>query len=221
VHDPDGLNRKWTDVRAGMAFPFSEKFLAGSAGRYLKLREDGVGAFSLPKSLASAGTPGDPIVNGFSFDAGLTLKPTDTLAIGLMGANLTNPGNGLQPTSFGGGVGFATDDLTLEGDFVVDTTTFLRTDATTRVTVRGMLGFEYLLRDHYPLRLGYRYDQGQNTHSASAGVGYIDPQFALEIGLRRTVAGPDRFAPVTALVIDLQYFLEGSGSIRSAGGDVD
>jgi hypothetical protein len=221
VLDPDGLDRKWTDVRLALAYPFSDKLFAGLGGRYLKLYENGAGRYSLSPSAASAGLTGDAVVNGFSFDAGLTFKPGESFAIGLTGQNLSYPRNGLSPTSVGGGVGYANDDLTIEGDLLFDLTTYVGTGAATRSTVRGMLGVEYLAADHYPLRAGYRYDQGLKSHALSAGFGYLDPQFALEIALRRTVSGPEWSTPVTAIVIDLEYFLEGSGTVRGGAYEQD
>jgi hypothetical protein len=79
-----------------------------------------------------------------------------------------------------------------------------------------MAGVEYLLDDHYPLRLGYRYDEGQHTQAVSFGVGYIDQQFSLEFGLRRTF-GDSAYAPSTPIVINLAYFLEGSTGVVGGG----
>jgi hypothetical protein len=222
--DPDGVNRKWTDVRLGLAYPFSDKFYAGLAGRYLKLSQ--AGGFRLnsaiggPTDLAAGGLRDTSIVNGFSFDAGITVRPTPSLAIGLVGSNLTNPGHGFLPTSVGGGIGFGTQDITLEADVVGDFSSYAKADGSTRSTMRAMLGGEYLAANHYPLRLGYRYDQGAGSHALSGGVGYLDPQFAIELGLRRTVAGPSEAVPSTSIVIELQYFLESSGMTRNPA-DVD
>ncbi len=219
--DPDGLDRKWTDVRLGLAFSASDKLFIGVAGRYLRLREAGASVRSMPLSAASAGLADAPIVEDISFDAGITLRPVSSLSLGIVGANLTNPGHGLSPTSIGGGAAFGTSDLTLEGNVVADLTTYLRTDGASRATLRYMLGFEYLAADHFPLRIGYRYDEGVRSHSLSAGFGYIDPQFAVELGLRRTVSGPDYATPLTAVVIDVQYFLNSSTTVRGAGGDTE
>jgi opacity protein-like surface antigen len=213
--DPDGVNRKWTDVRLGLAVPFSEKFYAGLCGRYLKLSQEGGfrlnNAFGGPTDPVAAGLRDQAIVNNFSFDAGITVRPTPSLAIGIVGANLTNPGHGFLPTTLGGGVGFGTRDFTVEADLVGDFSSYLRTDGSTKTTVRAMFGGEYLLADHYPVRLGYRYDQGARSHAVSGGLGYVDTQFSLELGLRRTVSGPSSAVPSTAIVIEVQYFIESSG----------
>jgi hypothetical protein len=211
VLDPDGVDRRWTDVRLALAFPLSDRLYAGLTGKYLKLRENGFArsGFGLPApSLAASGLADQAIVDGFTFDAGLTVKPSDALYIGIVGTNLTNPGHGFQPTMFGGGVGYGTNDLTIEGDVVSDFTTFTNADGSTRTNVRAMAGFEYLAGDHYPLRLGYRYDKNQSTHALSGGLGYIDPQFSIDVAVRHTVAGSSPYGPSTSIVIDLQYFVE-------------
>jgi hypothetical protein len=216
VQDPDGLQRKWTDLRLGLAFPFSDKLFAGLGGHYLKLRQDGL-VPPFGASAASSGLSGVAIVDGFSFDAGLTLKPSDSLSIGVVGVNLTNPGNGFMPTSFGGGIGYGNDDLTIEGDVLADFTTYTGADGTSRTTARAMAGIEYLAADHYPLRAGYRFDQGAHTHAISGGLGYVDRQFSVEVSVRRSVSGPDAASPATAVVIGLQYFIESTGLTRSPG----
>jgi opacity protein-like surface antigen len=217
VLDPDGVRRRWTDVRVALALELSDRFYVGVTGKYLKLRDTGVprAGFGLAPSLAAAGLVDQSTVDNITFDAGVTVKPTEQLYFGVVGTNLTNPGHGFQPLSLGGGIGYGSSDVTLEGDFVADFTTFTNEQGQSRTTVRAMLGFEYLAGDHYPLRLGYRYDQGQKTHALSFGLGYIDPQFSVDVAVRRTVAGSDPYAPVTSIVIDLQYFLEATGIIRS------
>jgi hypothetical protein len=217
--DPDGTDRKWTDARLTLAFPFSDKFYAGLSGRYMKLRQNGVfqpsSPIGGPSDYAVGGLRDEAIVDNFTFDAGLTVKPASSIAIGLVGSNLTNPGHGLLPTSLGGGIGFGTSDLTIEANLLGDFTTYVHANGTTKATTRAMFGAEYLAGDHYPLRLGYRYDQGALSHALSAGVGYIDPQFSLEIALRRTVSGPDTAVPSTTVVVDVQYFLESTGITRA------
>jgi opacity protein-like surface antigen len=197
--DPEGLKRQSADLRLAVAYPFSDAVSFGMSGRYLKLQQNGLGP--LGRSLASGGLDGEAIVNGFSFDAGLRVAPTKHVSIGLLGSNLSNPGTGFQPTSFGGGLSVGSDDFFIEGDLLADFSTWQQT------TVRGMGGAEYLAADHFPLRLGYRYDNGDSTHAVSGGVGYIDPTFAVDVGLRRTVSGYD----ATTLVFTVQYFVESSG----------
>jgi opacity protein-like surface antigen len=205
--DPSGLKRRSTDLRLALAYPFSDIISFGLGARYLKLSQDGLGP--LGKSFASGGMAGDPIVNGWSFDAGLNLRASKYVAIGVLGTNLSNPGTAFQPTTAGGGIGLGNDDMVFEVDAVADFTTWQRT------TARVMGGFEYLAGDHVPLRLGYRYDEGARAHAVSGGLGYVDPQFSIDISARRYVVGEK----ATAVMFTVQYFVESTGLTRTPQAD--
>jgi hypothetical protein len=201
--DPDGVDRHAMDVRFGLAFPVSDKLLVGASGRYLDLKQDGYprGRNVLPPSVASAGLSGDSIVKAITFDAGLTLRPVAGLGLSLVGQNLTDPGNGFLPLSFGGGVGYGTNLFTAEFDMVGDFTTYEET------TVRVMGGLEVLAAGQYPLRIGYRYDEGQHSNALSGGVGYVAKEFSFDISARR-VFGDEG---VTAFFIALKYHVDTLG----------
>jgi hypothetical protein len=98
--DKDGLNRQYNDLRFAMAFPMQDKFFLGLGGRYLWLSQDGLGP--LGASLASGGLQGERIIEGFSFDAGVTVKPGGDFYLSIVGNNLADPGHGFQPLSTGG-----------------------------------------------------------------------------------------------------------------------
>jgi opacity protein-like surface antigen len=205
--DPDGVDRTSWDVRFALAYPFSEHFFVGVAARYLSLHQDGFprGMFDLRPSQAAAGLDGDPIVKNITFDAGVTVKPVNELSLSLVGANLTDTGYSFLPLTFGGGIGYGTRDFTLEADVLGDFTTYSDTK------VRAMAGGEYLAGDHVPVRLGYRYDQGQKSHAITGGIGYVDNAYAVEFALQRVVSGD----PATAIIIGFQYHVDGAGG----GGD--
>ena len=199
TQDTSGINRKWTDIRFAMSYPFSDQLYLGIGGRYLRLKQNGQGP--LGPSVASSGLSGEYIVSGLSFDAGATFKPTEGLALSVVGVNLNNPGNTFQPTSVGGGVGFGIDSFSLEGDVLGDFTTWDKTK------MRAMLGGEFLAGDHFPLRAGYRFDEGAKSHSLSAGLGYVDTAFGAEIAVRRVVSGDK----ATAIVFGFSYHLDSGG----------
>jgi opacity protein-like surface antigen len=211
LQDPDGVERRSMDLRFALAFPFSDQFFIGLGGRYLALKQDGVfGGFgALDPSPASSGRRGETILKGFAFDAGATFKPSDSFAVSIVGANLNNPNNGFQPTSVGGGIGFGTPDFTVEADVLGDFTTWDKT------AVRGMGGFELLIADSFPIRAGYRYDQGPDSHAASLGLGYIASEFAAEVAVRRVLSPSEE--GVTAVVIGFKYHLESTGMTPDAG----
>ncbi|HEX7452519.1 MAG TPA: hypothetical protein VF294_09555, partial [Polyangiaceae bacterium] len=199
TQDSDGIDRKWTDVRFALSYPFSDQFYMGVGGRYLTLSQNGSGP--LGPSAASGGLSNKHIVSGFAFDAGATFKPTDGLSVSIVGTNLNNPGSGFQPMGLGGGIGFGKDLFSLEADIAADFTTWDHT------TTRAMAGGELLLGDHFPLRAGYRYDDGAKSHSVSGGLGYIDTTFGAELAIRRVVSGD----PVTAIVFGFSYHLDSGG----------
>ncbi len=205
VQDPEGINRRGSDLRLGIAFPFSRQFRIGASARYLSFRQNGTGP--LGTSLASGGLAGEPILRGFGVDAGATLQPSPSLALSLVGFNLNAPGNSLQPMLAGGGVGYGTGVFTLEANAIADFSTWEKT------STLASGGGELLLADRYPLRAGYRYDTGTERHAASVGAGYIDRSMSLEVGLRRTVG----HEASTTIVFSFTYHVESAGMATSSG----
>jgi hypothetical protein len=199
VEDPDGIDRKWTDLRFAMAYPFSDALFVGLGGRYLWLEQNGSGP--LGTSLASSGLSDEQILRQWSFDAGATVKPTPELALSIVGTNLNDPDTGFMPTTLGGGVGYGVKEFGIEADLVADFTTWEDT------SVRAMLALESLLAGQYALRAGYRYDPGLEAHALGLGLGYVAREFSADVGARRTFA--DRAA--TTLVVSFTYHLEGTG----------
>jgi opacity protein-like surface antigen len=175
----------------------------GVSGHYIDLSQDGYprGRNVLPPSAASNGLQGETIVKDITFDAGVSVRPAPGLAVSLVGQNLTDPGHGFLPLMFGGGIGYATNVFTIEADLVGDFTTYADT------SLRGMGGLEFLAAGQYPIRLGYRYDDGQGNHALSGGAGYASKEFSFDVSLRR-VLGDDG---VTAFFIGLKYHVESLG----------
>lgn len=201
--DPDGVDRTAIDVRFALAYPFSDMFFVGADGRYLSLEEDGYpkSLRQLGPSVASGGLHDDPIVKSITFDAGMTLKPIDHLYLSIVGSNLTDPGNGFLPLTLGGGIGYVADTFSLEGDVLGDFSTYDNT------TTRAMAGGGVLVADHFPLKLGYRYDEGAQSHAITGGLGYLDKAYAVELSLQRVVSGD----PVTVVVFGFTYHVEATG----------
>jgi len=205
LQDTDGINRRWTDLRFGLAYPVSDEFLIGAGGRYIWLSEDGQGP--LGRSLASSGLEDNRILKAMSFDAGVTLRPAPQLALSLVGNNLTAPSHSFQPTSMGGAIGGAFGDFSIEADVVADFITWEKT------TLRAMGGAEALFADHIGARLGYRYDEGPNSPSLAGGLGYIDRAFDVDVAIRRVVSGE----VATAIVFGFTYHLDSTGLTPGPG----
>jgi hypothetical protein len=201
--DPDGVDRKSLDGRFGLAFPVSDRLLVGASVHYLDLKEEGYprGRQVLAPSVASSGLDGGSIVKDITFDAGISVRPAEGLALSLVGQNLTDPGHGFLPLMFGGGIGYGTGLFTAEVDLVGDFTTYEST------SLRGMGGLEFLAGGQYPIRFGYRYDDGQGSHALSGGLGYTAKEFSFDVSLRRILGDEG----VTAFFIGLEYHVEAMG----------
>ena len=209
VMDPDGLHRSWTDLRLALAYPFGDRFSIGITGRYLRV-DQRISEGPFGPSLVSDGTPDDPLFQRFTFDAGAALSITENLRLAIHGRNLTATGTGLAPLILGGGAGYSNGTFTLEGDTLVDFSTYSVARA------RYMLGAEALLDNRFPVRLGYRFDDGTRTHSVGVGAGYVAKQFSIELGGRRDVAGDN---PATILSLGLRLFIETNNGSQAEQAD--
>ncbi len=205
ILDPDGVNRKWTDLRLSLAYPITDKIFLGATGRYLHATES-VAAGPFGADPVSDGTRDSAVLNLFTFDAGATVIPVDGLSIALVGHNLTAPNNGFAPTTLTGGIGYQQHVFAIEADALADFTTWNTPRA------RAMFGAEIFLADHFPIRAGYRYDDGQKAHALSAGLGYIDRKFSIELSGRHDIVAAH---PNTMFVLGLRYFYDSGDS----GGD--
>lgn len=200
--DPDGIRREWTDLRLTLAYPLGDRFHVGATGRYLRANQGATrGPFG--SSLASDGSSTEPIVNEFTFDAGAAIVVTEQLRVAVSGRNLTAPGIGLMPLGVAGGIGWSNQTVTIEGDTLVDFTTF------GSARMRLMAGGEVLLADRIPLRAGYRYDAGTKTHAVGFGAGYVDRRFSIEVGARRDVVANN---PATMIAVGLRFFIDAGGA---------
>jgi hypothetical protein len=200
--DPDGIKRSFTDLRLVLAYPLGDRLSVGVTGRYLRVTQR-TAAGPLGASPASDGTSGDPIFSQFTFDAGLGASVTENIRIGVSGRNLTAPGTALAPVGLAGGVGYSNGTLTIEADELIDFTTWGSARG------RTMAGGELLLADHFPLRAGYRYDDGTKTHGLGLGAGYVERQFSIEIGGRRDIVADH---PATIIGVGIRFFIAGAQS---------
>jgi hypothetical protein len=204
--DPSATHRVWTDIRGALALPLGEYLSLGATGRWLRV-DQAVGAGPLGHSLASDGTTTGSVFNAFTFDAGATAALGDSLRVGVVGHNLTNPGTALAPTTGALGVGYATQTVAVEADGLLDFTTY-RT-----VQGRVMVGGELFLADHYAARVGWRYDTGTRLHTPSLGLGYVDPRWSIELGVRHDLTSDHAS---TFAVLSLRYFYDATGSTTPA-----
>jgi hypothetical protein len=204
--DPDAMHRTWTDVRAGLSLPLGDHFSFGATGRWLRVEQnDAAGPFGA--SLASGGTANSPIFNGLTFDVGATAIIVEGFQIGVVGHNLTDPGNALAPTTGAAGIGYTTHTFSIEADGMLDFTTWGRTEG------RVMGGFEGFVAERYAVRAGWRYDTGSKLNSPSLGLGYVDPKWSVELSARHDLTSDHAS---TLLVLSLRYFYDPTGGTPPA-----
>jgi hypothetical protein len=201
--DPDGTDWTTLDLRFALAYPISDKLYIGVAPRYASLTQ---GSELAPPTGGGAGDQSTLHLHAFTLDAGITVKATDAFALSIVGQNAVSTHRGILPTMIGGGVAYGTRDFTIEVDGIADLNSY------SSVKARLMAGGEVLIADHFPIRLGYRFDQGAELHALSAGLGYVGKEFAVEASVRRTLSSPG----ATMIVVGLAYHLESTSFIRVA-----
>jgi len=205
--DPDGIKRTFADVRLTLAYPLGDRLSLGMTGRYLRVAQR-VASGPLGASLASDGTREEPTFSQFTFDAGAAVQLSEGIRLAVSGRNLTAPGTALAPLGVAGGVGYSNQTFTIEGNTLVDFTTW------GKARPRVMFGAEYLVADRFPIRAGYRYDDGMKTHAISLGAGYVERKFSVELAGRRDVVADH---PATLLSLGVRFFIDsGAGASGEA-----
>jgi hypothetical protein len=230
--DPDGIRRTSLDLRLGLAYPITDRFIVGVTGRYLKVTQSGTAGpsyasgqnpYGFGPSLVSGGlvdpssTSSPPnrsaLLNTATFDVGLVAKPSDSLYIAAVGQNLTYANNGFLPLLVGGGIGYGADLFSIEADGLADLSSW-GVPGAVKATARIMAGAEYKIAGLVPVRAGYRFDQGAKLNTLSLGSGFVGNEFAIEASVKRTVSNPG----ATTVFLSFAYYLESSGLTRSTGG---
>jgi hypothetical protein len=198
----DPAKRSGLDVRAATGFLLGDRVSFGATAHYLRTTQDGVGP--LGESPISRSSSDDANFRALTFDAGLAVSLGEAIRLGAVGYNLTDPGSPVAPLMVGGGLGVKLGDLVVEGNVVgVDRRTW------GAWKTRVQLGLEYLVADHYPLRIGYLFDQGARRHAVSGGLGYVDRSFAIDLGVRGEVAAPDDpWGRALVFALGLRYFYD-------------
>lgn len=191
--DPDGQDRSEYDVRLSAAYLIGNVFSLGLNLKYIYADLEGRG----PLGASAFQNNGQEQLNTVSVDVGGIVTIRNMFNIAVVGYNLTNTGSSAAPLSLGTALSLSIRTFAIVADVLLDFTT--RED----LGVRVMAGAEYFAAQHYPIRLGYRYDDGRGSHSISAGVGYLSQQWGIELSLRQDVAAEDL---ETAIALSLRYF---------------
>ncbi|MDJ0763666.1 MAG: hypothetical protein QNJ97_11845 [Myxococcota bacterium] len=186
------------DGRLSLAGGFGNVFFIGATGRYLHLDNNTRSEMWGPAGVAALPASGSQQVDGFTFDVGAALTLGKVVTLGLVGYNLTNTGSRYAPLELGGGISLQLLEMLLvEVNGVADVSSHDKTGFDLH------LGSELFLARRFALRAGYIYDVYFNIHSISAGLGYVDSQFALDFGFMKQAVDDGRLV----IALGFKYFV--------------
>ena len=201
--DTAGLKRSAIDVRGSAAYPLGDALSIGVAGRWLRTMD----------TLGNGPVGGEPVARAdaertrLALDAGLLLQPATMFRLGLVAKNLLADPSFDLPRLYGAGLGLTFETVSIESSATVNLT---NPDAP---RWRSGTGVGWSLAERYAVRFGYRYDQALATHAVGAGVSIADRSGALEVGVRRDVAGP---YPATFIAVGFRVLM---GALGPGDGD--
>jgi hypothetical protein len=185
--DEDTLDHESWDARLALSGNIKDTFFIGVTGRYLRVESDLERGDRGPNGRPAFPSSGSQQMDGLTFDAGAGLRLGDVVSIGVTGYNLSKTNSAYAPLSLGTGVGVTLlDMLLIEADAAFDFTSH------DEVGAEIDTGIELLLGNRVPLRVGYGYDVYYNINTIAAGLGYVDPSFAIDLGFQKDVVDGGR-----------------------------
>lgn len=175
-----------------LSMGFGGKFNIGLLTKYLNFKTTS----PLPKGTVPAKLTQNS-VNGVTFDIGMTARFSDKFNIALVAQNLWDHKSPETPTTLGVGlavtpipslsINFDTAvNFTGHKDVKIDENFDARTK--TRITARLGPGFEWLIANKVPLRLGVIWDSTIKSTYVAAGLGYQSKTFGIDLGYRGKVS---------------------------------
>lgn len=175
-------------VGASLSFPFADKIFLGGSAKYLHF------------SAADATTH-----SGFTFDAGLTVKPVAQVALGAVGYNLNDLGVPWLPRGVGGGVAILpVPALIMLFDMVYEK---VYGDPTRDAAIDYMGGAEFSFSAAGAIRAGGGWNGATKNGYLSGGVSVLSADVgALDVGVRQDISG---LSKSTMVGISARLFVPG------------
>ena len=178
------------DGRIALGVPIGDSFAIGMTGRYVSFWREGQEGAS-------------PWAEGITFDASIRVSPIPGLHIAALGYNLLPMASTLTPMQVGGSASYTIDSrFTIAVDGLADIGTWTYDDGTIRPEALIGVGAEYFTGE-VPIRAGYIYDSGRDTHFVTAGAGWMNQQLGIDIAVRQQVTA--EYA--TWLLATFRYFI--------------
>jgi hypothetical protein len=142
---------------------------------------------------------------GFTFDVGVSVRPSPQVSLAVVGQNLRNLENSEAPQQIGYGVAFlAATDLTVALDGV---TPFAANTYTGRRGTSILAGGDLLLAHHFGVRLGGGYDGVSGNGFGTAGFSYVGDVGAVDVGAREDLFKAAGSPRATVLGVSLRLFV--------------
>jgi hypothetical protein len=202
------LTRTGHAAGLSLSVPLGDKFILGATAKYLHFDTTAPLPNAVPNTLTFDS------VNGVTFDIGLTLRLGEKFRIAAVGYNLWDHGSRESPLSLGLAVGInPIPQLTINFDAVINFTGFQtfavdpmtgKISLTNRITGRLGPGLEWLVGSKVPIRAGVVYDSGLPGTFLTAGLGYVSPQFGVDLSYRGKVQGGIE----NVLMLGLRLFID-------------
>jgi hypothetical protein len=171
-----GMGRSGHEAGVAVSIPFGEHFFVGGTAKYLHLHND-----------TPSGTK-----SGFSFDAGATIRPLNSVTVGFSATDFGNFGTDRTPRTFGGGLAVSPlPDLILTFDAVYDRTNRVtgtdsadyRQDPPARSRVWNLMGGgEYLFAKRLAVRAGGGRRGDTESGYIAGGISLVSDVAALDLG---------------------------------------
>lgn len=188
-HGNEDRNYGGFDGRLSLGLAITQALGIGISGRYIKLESD------------EENEDGEQVGGGiraFTVDAALRLTAFEGLQIAAFGYNLIPTDSGFAPLQVGGAISYSyKTTFSINLDMLVDLSTFDEP-----MVIFGA-GAEYLAGSTVPLRVGFRRDWGRDINQITAGIGYVDTKFGVDLGLRQDLGGGD-----TQLLLSARYHVQ-------------
>jgi opacity protein-like surface antigen len=191
--DSNSDDRNEYDVRLSVAYYIAQVFALGLTLKYVYAENQGNGPLGVNVMQGN----GDDLLNTVTVDVGATLTLRHVFNLAVVGYNLTNTGSSAAPLSLGAGASLQISRFVVVADVLLDW------NSREELSIMAMGGAEYFLADHYPIRVGYRYDDGRGSHAIGFGFGYVSTSWAIELSMRQDVAAEQLH---TTLGLTLRYF---------------
>ena len=152
----NGTAQHYNHIRLGLGVPLATDMVSlGVSGSYENIRRDG-------KQVLSMGT----------MDVGLVVRPVKSLSLAIVASNLfVGRYADMMPRMISAGIAFNSLDLGLNLMFE---TAFNLSAEDIKKTGSFGVGFEYVLKNMFPIRLGYRYEMTDQQHVLAAGLAFRD-----------------------------------------------